>query len=137
MATAKELAAAERAAAREEAARRRSIRTYEAELRDEQWECLANGHWWPRLTRKPGRGGTRALPKGFRAARIEGGWQLVEQCLNNCGKERISDHTPGQGTARRYLTDTRKWKTRPEGMQASRVDFLEDLVDDIGAELFR
>jgi hypothetical protein len=127
MATTKQLLAAERAAALQYEQDRRERRVYGLQLRDEQRECLAFGHDWPRLKI---RNKARGLPRGFRAERVEGGWQLVESCLNNCGKERISTHTPGQGTERRYLTDERKWKTRPEGMTASRADFYSDLVEE-------
>lgn len=108
--------------------RRKEVRAYETTLRDEQWECLAFGHQWPRLKRSMLRLGK--LPRGFRLVRQAAGWQLVEVCQNNCGKERISTSQAGGRLTRSYPTDTAKWKTRPEGMIISRAEFYQDLVDD-------
>lgn len=106
--------------------RRKEIRQYEATLRDEQWECLAFGHQWPRLKRRMAT--ARKLPRGFRIAKLATGWQLVEVCLNNCGKERVSTSQPGGRLVRSYPTDSQKWKVRPAGMVASRSEFYTDLV---------
>lgn len=126
------------------------IRDYLDGLSVDQLLCLAYGHPWAVLI--PG----QAVPPGFRAVpdpEIRGVYLITETCMRavyepgrrkpllfSCGTVRSSRTLPAgvfdRSHHRSYAYDEDSWEVRPLGSRLTRIDFLDEIWDRMGRDLF-
>lgn len=114
------------------------VQSYFGQMTDAQRMCGAYGHRWPELN--PSKS---AIPRGMRVGPIQrdGQFEVIENCLRGCGKERRSVTRAGlldQSTQLRYRNnDPENWVVIPRevrgrttvGKRVFRADLQEQARD--------